>query len=52
LEDYYPLLLFQAGSQEAAIRKQNILKDFMYFGKMLEGLRAPVVLSSVLPAGD
>lgn len=52
LEDYCSLLLFQAGSQKAAIRKlQNVKKDFLFLGKMMKGLKAQAVFSSVLLVG-
>jgi len=52
-DNYYPLLVFQAVSHEASIKKSKyIKKDFRFLGKMLRRLRAQVVFSSVLPAGD
>lgn len=37
-DDYYPFLVFQAGSHEAVTRKlKNIKKDFASFEKVLRG---------------
>lgn len=53
LEDYYSLLVFQAGSHEVVTRKgKNVKKVFMSLGKMLKGWGVQVVLSSVLLVGD
>uniref|UniRef100_A0A493TS73 Uncharacterized protein n=1 Tax=Anas platyrhynchos platyrhynchos TaxID=8840 RepID=A0A493TS73_ANAPP len=52
-EDYYPLVVIQVGSREAATRKmRNIKKDFASRGRSLKGSGAQVVFSSVLPLGD
>uniref|UniRef100_A0A8B9C455 SGNH hydrolase-type esterase domain-containing protein n=1 Tax=Anser brachyrhynchus TaxID=132585 RepID=A0A8B9C455_9AVES len=51
-EDYYPLVVIQVGSREAATRKMsNIKKDFASLGRMLKGSGVQVVFSSVLPLG-
>jgi len=52
LEDYCSLLLFKDGSQEAATKKlQNIKNDFISLEKMLKGSGAQVVFFSVLQVG-
>lgn len=51
LEDYYSLLLFKAGSQEATRKLQNTKNDFISPGKMLKESGAQVVFFSVLPVG-
>lgn len=53
-EDYYPLLVSEAGSRKAVTRElKNIEKDFTTLRNMLKGLRAQAVFSSVteLPSG-
>lgn len=53
LEDYHLIVLFQGRSQEAAIRKlQNILKDFAFLVKMLNGLGEQVEFPAVFLVGD
>lgn len=53
--DYFPLLLFQTGSQEAASRKlQNIEEDFVSLGRgpplhLLQQLHVFVVLGAPGP---
>lgn len=47
-DNYYPLLIFQAVSH-ATRKSKYIKKDFMFLGKMLRGLGAQVVFSSILP---
>lgn len=43
-EDYYPFIVIQAGSQDAAMRKlRNVKKDFAFLGKMLKGSEVQVV---------
>lgn len=52
-DNYYPLMIFQAVSHQASTRKSKyIKKDFMFLGKMLRGLGAQVVFSSIFPTGD
>ena len=52
-EDYYPLVVIQVGSREAATRKmRNTKKDFASLGRLLKGSGVQVVFSSVLPLGD
>lgn len=53
LEDYYMLMVFPAGSRDAATRKlQNIKRDLMSFGKMVKGMRASVILWLILSVRD
>ncbi|XP_068521222.1 uncharacterized protein [Anas acuta] len=50
--DYYPLLVFQAGSDEVATRSPKAIKrDFRDLGRLLRGSGAQVVCASVLPIG-
>ena len=50
--DYYPLLVFQAGSDEVATRSPKAIKrDFRDLGRLLRGSGAQVVFASVLPIG-
>uniref|UniRef100_A0A8B9TZX8 SGNH hydrolase-type esterase domain-containing protein n=1 Tax=Anas zonorhyncha TaxID=75864 RepID=A0A8B9TZX8_9AVES len=50
--DYYPLLVFQAGSDEVAKRSPKAIKrDFRDLGRQLRGSGAQVVFASVLPIG-
>lgn len=45
-DDYYPFLVFQAGSHKAVIRKlKNTKKGFASLGEVLRGLGAWVVFS-------
>jgi len=51
--NYYPLLVFQTGSHEAATRKlKNIKKNFTSLQKVLKESEAQVIFSSVLPVGN
>ena len=48
--DYYPLLIFQVGSNEVATRKPRAVKrDFRALGQLVKGSGAQVVFSSILP---
>ena len=48
--DYYPLLIFQVGSDEVAIRSPRAIKrDFRALGRLVKGSGAQVMFSSVLP---
>lgn len=51
--NYYPFLVFQTGSHEAATRKlKNSKKIFTSLQKVLKDSEAQVKFSSVLPVGD
>ena len=48
--DYYPLLIFQVGSDEVATRSLRAIKrDFRALGQLVKGSGAQVVFSSILP---
>jgi len=48
--DYYPLLIFQVGSDEAATRSPRAIKrDFRALEQLVIGSREQVVFSSTLP---
>lgn len=51
--NYYPFLLFQVGSNDAAMRGlRNIKRDFMSLGTILKGFGPQVVFSSILPVRE
>ena len=51
--DYYPLLVFHIGNEEVGKRgPQAIKRDFRALGRLLRGLGAQVVFSSVFSVGD
>ena len=50
---YYPLLVFHIGNKEVGKRSPRAIKrDFRALGRLLKGLGAQVVFSSVLSVGD
>jgi len=51
--DYYPLLVFYTGNEGVGKRSSWVIKrDFRALGRLLKGLGAQVVFSSVLSVGD
>jgi len=48
--DYYPLVIFQVGSDEVATRSPRTIKrDFRTLGQLVKGSGAQAVFSSILP---
>ena len=51
-KDYYPLLVFQVGSDDITGRSPKAMKrDFRALGKLVKGLRAQTVFSSIPSVG-
>ena len=51
--DYYPLRIFHIGNEEIGKRSSQVIKrDFRALGRLLKGLGAQVVFSSVFSVGD
>uniref|UniRef100_A0A8C8E8K1 SGNH hydrolase-type esterase domain-containing protein n=1 Tax=Otus sunia TaxID=257818 RepID=A0A8C8E8K1_9STRI len=51
-KDYYPLLVFQVGSDDVTRRSiKSMKRDFKALGKMIKGSGAQVVFSSIPPVG-